>query len=403
MLQRKTTFDALNLLYYIYFTAPDAKLLYGICSQTGIGSCKCNVYQPGHWIEVQSNMKMFWMDPTPDLTKFPADVFIKFPRLKELRLPDDTELQTIEKSDFENATELTTFRLRNSKLKSIPAEAFSPARRLRHIDLSKNKIEEIKNDAFKYLTKLNTLDLSDNLIKIVQNAIFSHLRSLEELNLNNNHIETIEEDAFKLQNLEKLLLSHNKIQTLPDKVFSNAPSLLHLELISANLNKTENAFKHLTELKTLYLGNNNETKLHLKDFIELPNLVTLSLRNTSLDISSELASTAHTSGVLVLDLASNKINDSQIFDKLIAFKKLEQINLEYNDLKNISNIGNITKHFESLSEIYLFGNQNLDPNTPKKADKIEIIVDSKMNSLSMKIDEEEEDSKEMELAKSRRC
>lgn len=347
-----------------------------------MAACKCSVYEADGFNQIYHNMRMFWSDPFPEMTTIPAELFVKFPQLRHLRLTGG--IQTISRENFHNGTEkLFSLELTESKIKVIPTGTFASAQQLRNIGLSRNAIENIENGAFENLAVLKFLDLSNNSIRMVRSSTFSYIASLEILNLDNNKIAIIEEDSFKMANLLELVLSHNEIHTIAPNVFANAPRLAYLELIAASLIDTGNAFKGLKELKTLYLSDNNAAGFDLKDFMELPNLESLFLQNTSLKVSFELTNRTSNSKLRILDLSYNKIDDALIFEKLAAFDQLQQVNLEHNEVKTIANVDFVANNFKNLSFIYLFGNENVNSDMPKTAGKLQVILESELQPLPL--------------------
>lgn len=356
--------------------SPEEKSLTGICA-THMMPCKCKLYQEDGTVEIWNNVKLVWFDPSSQLTYIPAAVFIKFPRLRDLRMSGG--IATMDKAVFQNATELRNLELTDSKLKVVSTEVFKNAKNLGGINLHSNEITEIEKDAFAKLPELRSLDLSDNSIRIITSETFSYISSLVNLNLNDNKIETIEDSAFNMPNLIKLSLSHNNIHAIS---FDLPPQLSILELISTNIVNVRNSLKHLPEFTELYLDNNHLMDITLEDFIQLRNLELLTLRNTSINLPAGLKNLSSDSKLRILDLSQNGIEeDSLILLKFTAFSKLEVIYLEHNSLKNISEI----ERFVNLKNIYLFGNKDWNPDLRDSPSVLFIVEDSKFKTTPMQL------------------
>ncbi|XP_037038355.1 leucine-rich repeat-containing protein 15-like isoform X2 [Bradysia coprophila] len=339
---------------------------------------KCDLYNENGSIEVYRNVRLMWFDKTPEIDYIPTAIFVKFPRLRHLRLSNG--IRTIDKAVFTNATELLTLELPGNKLKVVPEGVFSHATTLRQIHLCSNEIAVIESGAFSQLPNLVMLDLSSNFIETIRDGTFSYITNLEVLDLNNNAISTIEGNAFKMPNLKSLLLSKNKIHILFDEIFTVAPRLSYLELMSTNLHHINNALKNLPELLTLHLSDNDQVQdLHLQDFIQLPQLQGLSLRNTSVKLSDDLTNMTSSSHLLHLDLSHNNITDANIFYKLTAFAELQQVNLEHNAMVQLEGLELIGEHFKSLTEIGVFGSEQLKTRS-SIAGQTSFVIDSELAS-----------------------
>ncbi|KAG4079677.1 hypothetical protein HA402_009063 [Bradysia odoriphaga] len=355
--------------------SPNETALTGICA-THMFPGKCDLFNEDGSIDVYRNVRLVWFDKTPEIDYIPTAIFVKFPRLRELRLSNG--IRTIDKEVFTNATELLTLELPGNNLKVLPDEVFSRATSLRQIHLCSNEITVIKSGAFSQLPNLVMLDLSSNFIETIRDDTFSYIKSLQVLDLNNNEISTIDENAFKMPNLQLLLLSKNKIQILSDKMFAVAPRLSYLELISTNLQQVNNALKNLPELLTLHLNDNDQVEdLYLQDFIQLPQLQGLSLRNTSVKLSNDLTNMTSSSHLLHLDLSHNNITDANIFYKLTAFTELQQVNLEHNAMAQLEGLELIGDHFKSLTEIGIFGSEQLRTSS-SIAGRTDFVIDSEL-------------------------
>ncbi len=131
------------------------------------------------------------------------------------------------------------------------------------------------------------------------------MTNVQKLNLSNNFLGSINSKTFQnLEKLEVLDLSYNHIRVLGDQSFQALPSLLNLNL-TGNALESVHEFATLPNLKKLYLGENRISSL-----TSLPNIA----------------------------------------------KNLTTLDLEFNRLKNLSDLYTILREFPQIEKIFLRGN-----------------------------------------------
>ena len=233
----------------------------------------------------------------------------------------DTDIDSIEKLE-----------LNNSNINNISGiEKFT---NLEELNLNNNNIKDITK--LQTLTHLKRLTAFCNTISNISSI--SNLVDLEYLDLSKNKLDDssntktncISNNLRNLTNLKELNLSHNYLRYI-----SGIEYLTNLE----SLNLYDNAIcdiqgiENLIRIETLKLGENNEFSNYTI---------------TGLDELSSL------SNLKYLDFSENKTNN--IINYISSLINLEYINLEGNDIANLTGIENLTK----LKILRLYSNKIVD-------------------------------------------
>ncbi|XP_028981782.1 chaoptin-like [Diachasma alloeum] len=190
---------------------------------------------------------------------------------------------------------------------------------LEYLNLSNNNISRILQRVFKYVESLKILKLDYNVLTEI--PILSTLKKLETLNLSCNAIHNVGQKIFiDLPNLKHIDLSYNKITHIKPEAFDMLPSLTTLN-ISSN---------QLTELPSYWIFPRIQRG-------PSENSVDLKNPDTS-NVSTEIPF-----GLKVLNLANNSFTD---IPDLRNFKKLEELDVSHNALRNI-----IQQTFRNLTHL----------------------------------------------------
>lgn len=107
---------------------------------------------------------------------------------------------------FEN---LKTISIMKSKLSLIEFRDFKYMKKLQRLHLPQNRIETLSPCVFRHSENLEIIDLSGNLIVHIKEETFTSLLKLKKLYLKNNSIERIDENFFKIANIELIDLDMN--------------------------------------------------------------------------------------------------------------------------------------------------------------------------------------------------
>ncbi|KAK2859706.1 hypothetical protein Q5P01_004326 [Channa striata] len=145
-----------------------------------------------------------------------------------------------------------------SNLSAVPLDIPST---VKGFDLSTNKISRIQRSDFDNLSQLENLVLNHNFISQVEIGAFSRLTKLNKLNLNNNKLFELGENLFKgLANLTELRVNGNRIKTVASTAFE---SLGNLKLLDISRNKLYHIktvhliLQHLPRLRELFIRSND--------------------------------------------------------------------------------------------------------------------------------------------------
>lgn len=216
----------------------------------------------------------------------------------------------------------TSLSVRDKNLTSFPY--FIPERHpIESIDLASNRIKDLPTN----LPYLHFLDYSGNDLNVISKnielAILSY-PSLSELHFSSNNLEKIPETFEMMSSLHYFYLDRNRISKFEIRIAS-----LHNLDLSSNLLKNFSAISE--SLSTLNLNFNRLTQIEF---------MSSSLRELKL------------SGNDIASLPSH-----------VHFESLTLLNISYNKLNSINNIGHIAPHLEKLIADFNFIDE-FPPNLP---------------------------------------
>lgn len=251
----------------------------------------------------------------------------------------------------------------NNDLKEIPVSLFTDAGCVTKVDLSYNKIAKIEPETFRGANELTILDLSGNRLTELNERTFDGLGNLTHMNLANNQIHEIHPYAFaalkrlyhldvsynsiailrdrtflNLTRLNRLQLSRNCINQIEPLAFTTAHNLLRLDLSHNNITDDQ-IFDHLYNLQHLDLSHNPINELGIGTFAKLIKLEHLDLGHTNLS-HIELGTFSYQRGLVSLDLSENNLNHLDFGLFLPAFRYMESLYLDGNQLTDMNGFTN---------------------------------------------------------------
>lgn len=228
-------------------------------------------------------------------------------------------IEILNEGVFRDINNIRALDLSGTDLNSIDSKSFIGLYRVETLQLNRNDIDEIASGTFDDLHSLELLNLSSNRIRKLNPGCFSGLDSLKVLLLADNRLDTIETNVFvNLNDLQVLDLQKNYLKNLENDRFKGVPNLLELHLAKNKLETLKNGvFQYLPELRLLNLRDNNlgifGSPQHLFKFGVLSNLKNLE----------------------VLDLTYNRFTTLNVKSTFMSLKRLREIYLDHNDLKNL--------------------------------------------------------------------
>ncbi|XP_059354132.1 toll-like receptor 5b [Carassius carassius] len=218
-------------------------------------------------------------------------------------------------------------------------------------DLSRSYIFALSDSVFSHFPDLEQITLAQNEINIIENNAFWGLNNLQKLNLSYNFLGSIDSKTFhNLEKLELLDLSYNHIRVLGDQSFQGLPSLI-------NLNLTENALESVHEiatlpnLKKLYLGENRISSLSSLPNIA-KNLTTLDLEfNRLKDLSDLYTIFREFPEIEKIFLRGNMFSSCYNQNQIVVSDKLQLLNLELSTMQMIWSEGKCFNVFNGLHQL----------------------------------------------------
>lgn len=265
----------------------------------------------------------------------------------------NNDIQTVEKSTWNNLTKLKQLILKDNKIshletlpnvtyvdlslnkiEALDKSVFETAGRLVYLNLSGNSLTEVQNDTFHTLQRLETLDLSQNTDLSFKEPVFSNLNSLKSLNLSRCHVKQVPPRFLhQCKQLLVLNLSRNGIELLDDNAFDNLTNLETLDLSYNRITSlSEKLLQHLDRLKLLFLHFNKMTIFDNRIFTGRLNLTTI-------------------------NMASNAVNEVKIQDSC----SLLEINLKNNSIENfpwrslqyLPNLTHLDLSYNLLTDVWM--------------------------------------------------
>ncbi|XP_055299406.1 toll-like receptor 7 [Sitodiplosis mosellana] len=234
-----------------------------------------------------------------------------------------------------------TIDFKNCRFRKISINFFELFISLHTFIASDIELESMETKNFRDAKNLTHLDVSHNQLTAIQPLLFFNAEKLARADFSRNAINQVDPLAFMgANNLKSLDLSHNNINQVDSKVFST-PKLSELNLSNNNLSIfEEHTFDNITELKHLNLSFNPIGDLKIEIFTYLTNLETLDLKNTGI-ASIQLGTFSHQQKLTLLDLSENKLQKLDFNHFLPVLPDLRSLNLDGNQLTNLSGFGNV--------------------------------------------------------------
>lgn len=148
--------------------------------------------------------------------------------------------------------------IENQIVRFLPSGIPQKFRNLKALIISGSQLQQIQRINFDGLENLKVLLLDYNDLKVIPEDVFDNLANLEFLSLCLNGIESLSESTFNgLGSLKRLFLHENKIERLGGKIFANNPKL---EVIWLQGNKLKfigaDIFSPTIAAKEVFLGSN---------------------------------------------------------------------------------------------------------------------------------------------------
>lgn len=349
-----------------------------------------------------------------DLDRFPVQIANDFPSLRVLNIfnnPSNIKLDEfqvspnleqfwmsnssvsqINKNTFENASQLLSIIILNSKLQRLAPEAFLGLANLRFLEMSENSLNKLDKSLFRSLVALTVLNLKKNRIQDVPKELFEMNVNLEDINLSYNQITFMNNETFnhltKLKvinlnrnwlqtftaNVEFVLLGENALQSVfigektrllliennaIDRINCTDSEMRIEQLIAYNnvlTNKSMDCIERMPNLSKLIISKNNFTKITETSFESLKMLKELDIsENQQLELNVSLIAPYLSS------LTTLKIDEIPEYNNLRElFPELSSLGLSTENW-NCSQLGAV---FESLNEqkISLWFNKMDDDN-----------------------------------------
>jgi len=164
------------------------------------------------------------------ITSMKRVVLRNLPKLSNLRL-DRNQIHEINDEDMSGLREsrqLRSLSLVANNLTRVEANAFKNCGQLTTLSLQNNLINSLQStpkDGHKpvsWLTpmqKLRRIFLSQNNLSSLENGDLNVVSTLKEVSMDHNQLSTVDKDALKGIQLQKLFLDHNNFHYLPEGIF----------------------------------------------------------------------------------------------------------------------------------------------------------------------------------------
>lgn len=285
----------------------------------------------------------------------------------------------INKTTVESFIHLNTLLLSGTMLMDFDVDVLKSQPNLTQLDLSHNNMKIMQNtvslknlgnlhalhlagnqlanvaEVIQHLTpSVERLNLSGNNVGILNSTIFERFTALKHLNLSNTSLSFADTSPFEPFNrLSSLDISHNDLKHQNFTVLLTVLNkLTEFRAANCQLNKSTDVMKLLgSQLETLSLAGNIIGTLNVQTFQPFGKLKHLILSNTSLThFDSNLLE--NQTKLMSLDISYNQL---QTIDLKHLSGQLKYLNLEGNELVNISNL--FAKQFPSLQTLAIAKNQ----------------------------------------------
>ena len=245
------------------------------------------------------------------------------------------------------------FNCSGAGLTAIPSDEDIP-KHFETLDLSNNYITNISHLNFPSINVI-TLLLANNQINNIQTEAFKQMKHLITLDLSGNKLEghsIMEQKFYELNRLKVLNMERNPLQFILKGAFSftELPILRHLDLSHCEINEIyEDAFA-LTDLVSLDLSWNKLETINPDSYHMLHELKTLDLSHNRLTVLDQIPSLFKIS---VLNLDNNEISNVSIKDEVwVLADSLEYLYLRNNDIMRFT-ADSIPWDLDTIKGIYL--------------------------------------------------
>lgn len=276
---------------------------------------------------------------------------------------------------------LETFNASHNDLMFLTKTIFQYQPNLKIIDFSYNFIMEIDDATFDQNKKLSEINLSHNSLSSLNKVVFSDLRELKIVDLSFNQIEVIDLDAFRNNKKLKILrLFNNPLSRFDCNSFAPLKNLRLIEANLENINELDlscaglSFIESVAEIVISLPGVENKIKCPKS---QLKQLHRFSIAGHQLQSTKEVLALLGTP-LENLDLSSNHLGvvDSNTFeqfenlkhlklsrsnvsglnDNVFQHQQLVELDISYNDLKNV-NFDSLSKTLGLLSSLSIAGGQ----------------------------------------------
>lgn len=288
------------------------------------------------------------------LKSFPSDLFDQYPFLTEAEF--DCDIESLARSDFASATNLTLLKMRRNNFRRIEGRTFELLSNMNTLLLESNGLQELEEFAFAGMPLLSKLVLADNALTSLKVNNFAGINLLEELYLGNNNISQIEAGAFDLTHLEILDLENNKLTTLPGLLFQHTRWLKELILEENSFNDIPPAVYMLsTSLIELNIDRNKLSEFRLESLMRFTNLKIASILSNDITLPDYLLGSkiAVNSKLSQIYLLGRDLSE-KVLKHLSVFRNLEEIRIGAHDpiwIERLEGIRDIREMFPKLKEL----------------------------------------------------
>ncbi|XP_072097132.1 leucine-rich repeat serine/threonine-protein kinase 2 isoform X2 [Mobula birostris] len=230
--------------------------------------------------------------------------------------------------------------LSNNKLTSFPS-CILEMHFIKYLDISRNNIDHILNLNYRCPT-LKRLNLSHNQLSSFPECLAESTEKLEEFLLEGNKISTIV-SSLSLTELNLLDISQNCISTIMDTFVTQCSKL---EILRASENHLSGLCGLPSKITTIDLASNNFSQVP-EAVLKLHHLRTVNLSHNKI---AKLPGPIHweSSSLRELVFSHNQISVLELSEAVNKWSRLEKLNLNNNNLKELPPQIGLLKNMTSL-------------------------------------------------------
>ncbi|XP_076359046.1 uncharacterized protein LOC143251678 [Tachypleus tridentatus] len=272
-----------------------------------------------------------------EIVQLPVGIFRSLEHLYVLDISGN-KLSEVPVDLFSNLFNLESLRLSGNRLKTLPEAVFQNVPRLKNLDLASNRnLSHLPERLLNGLENLQSLLLDNCNLSNIPLLFFSNASSLQHLKISNSKLTLLPETLFLANNnLKELDLSSNRLDSLSPIIFENQIALEELNLENNKLKQLPlRTFNNLIRLKILKISYNKLTGINKDVFTNLQDLERLDLSHNHISSIDWNAALGNLWNLKLLDFSYNKISMFPDLDWKM-FLKLDILNLQYNQITNIS-------------------------------------------------------------------